>query len=166
MAFVRASRPPRKPPATAKPCPEDLRRDPSKTCSPDWRMEPDSRARNTTQGQRPRRVSLAGGSAAARPHGCWTEAIGYPRSGGRATPRCARPLRPSAHRRPGTPKRERKVDTMVSRVLGPGLKGSLRKGDKKGDTGSADNHCFEYSHPKKRDSRIKKRSYPARTPSS
>jgi hypothetical protein len=40
---------------------------------------------------------------------------------------------------------------MVSRVLGPGLKGSLRKGDKKADTGSADNHCFEYSHPKKDD---------------
>src|SRR5215210_6980277 len=149
MTFVRASRPPRKPPATAKPCPEDLRRNLSKTCSPDWRMGPDSRARNTTQ------VSAPGGyhwqEAAQRlgPMGGWTEAIGYQRSGGRAAPRCALPLRPSAHRRPGTPKRARKVETMVSRVLGLGLKGSLRKGDKKGDTGSADNHCFEYSHPKK-----------------
>jgi hypothetical protein len=62
-------------------------------------------------------------------------------------------------------RRERTVETMVSRVLGPGLNGSLRKGDKKADTGSADNHCFEYSHRKKGDSRIRKRSYPARTPS-
>src|SRR5215211_6826473 len=69
MAFVRASRPPRKAPATAKPCPEVLRRDLSKTCSPDWRMGPDSRARNITQGQRPPRVSLAGAAQRLGPMG-------------------------------------------------------------------------------------------------
>ncbi len=31
----------------------------------------------------------------------------------------------------------------------PGLKGSLRKGDKKAATRSTDNHCLEYSGLKK-----------------